>query len=393
MATTKKSPIGRRAIGGADAAPEAKLCQLDDLHLDKSNPRFGAAAGTFADEAALLDYIVTNFGVEDVLSSIAVNGYFKSEPLLAKPAASGEGYVVAEGNRRLVACLILDGDDRATNQAARTKHFKELHERYGKKPYQPVPVLVFKSKDDVAALTPYLGVRHIAGAQQWDSYAKAAWVAQAVEKDELALDDIVAMIGDNTQLAKRMLMGYYVAKQLIETAHFDPSQSQRRGQKSNPDYPFSWVYTALNFRPIRDWLSLPDSPHESPLSGTALDRGARLFAWMFGQKGQQPVIVESREIKDLAKSIGDKNQRRLLQSGLTVSEVAHRARPPAQGLSEALTLAHETLRKVFPELAEGNITSDEADELLPLADNVRRLGARAYRELEKIAGVEAGNDG
>lgn len=49
--------------------------RLRNLLLDKKNPRFGAPHGTI-EQGPLLDHIVGKFGVNDVLSSIAVNGYF-----------------------------------------------------------------------------------------------------------------------------------------------------------------------------------------------------------------------------------------------------------------------------------------------------------------------------
>ena len=55
---------------------------LDKLHLDTRNPRFGGQAGKLTSEIDVLDSIVETFGVEDVLSSLAVNGFFDAEPLV-----------------------------------------------------------------------------------------------------------------------------------------------------------------------------------------------------------------------------------------------------------------------------------------------------------------------
>src|SRR3989442_11252725 len=102
-----KSPIPKKEI-----VP----LPLYELHLDPDNPRFGMMAGRFSNETDILDFIVEQFGVQDVLSSIAVNGYFSSEPILARRKIAHGPLEVAEGNRRLVACLILAGDPRAKNQ-------------------------------------------------------------------------------------------------------------------------------------------------------------------------------------------------------------------------------------------------------------------------------------
>jgi hypothetical protein len=51
---------------------------LADLLLDKDNPRFGFQDNTIVSQDAILDRIVEKFSVDDVLSSLAVNGYFAS---------------------------------------------------------------------------------------------------------------------------------------------------------------------------------------------------------------------------------------------------------------------------------------------------------------------------
>lgn len=161
------------------AAKEIERVALDKLLLDDTNPRFGYVGQT-GNQTGLLDLIVDKFGVEDVLGSIAANGYFDAEPLVCKPAKEGT-YVVAEGNRRLSACLILTNDARAKNQATLGQRYRAIWESHGKPPIDPVPVIVFHEHDNQALLS-YLGVRHIAAAQPWDSYAKAAWLQKSLKE-------------------------------------------------------------------------------------------------------------------------------------------------------------------------------------------------------------------
>ena len=53
---------------------------LEKLDFDAQNPRFGRSANQARSQREILDYIVQDFGIDDVLSSIAVNGYFLAEP-------------------------------------------------------------------------------------------------------------------------------------------------------------------------------------------------------------------------------------------------------------------------------------------------------------------------
>ena len=72
----------------------------------------------------------------------------------------------------------------------------------------------------------------------------------------MTLEDVGQMIGDQHRTVARLLKGYYFVNQLQDSGRFTPRDSYRRGRGSNPEYPFSWVYTALGFKPIRDWLQL-----------------------------------------------------------------------------------------------------------------------------------------
>lgn len=62
------------------ATPKA----LADLLLDADNPRFGGQQVGLVDQVKVLDHIVASYGVDDVLSSLAVNGYFLAEPLVGR---------------------------------------------------------------------------------------------------------------------------------------------------------------------------------------------------------------------------------------------------------------------------------------------------------------------
>jgi hypothetical protein len=371
---------------------EIRAEYIRNLHLDRNNPRFGMMAGRLTDEAQILDFIVEQFGVQDVLSSIAVNGYFNSEPILAKRERRNGPLIVAEGNRRLVACLILGGDERAKNQSKRMEEFRKIHEQYGRKPFDPVPIIVFETREELGKLLPYLGVRHIAGAQEWDSYAKAAWVAQAIERQDLKLDDVIHMIGDDTRLARRMLGGYYVVRQLVENGHFNPAETQKKGTKSNADFPFSWVYTALGYSTVGDWIGMPSEPKKDPLDRNGIERAGQLFRWMFGQGKSTPAITESRDIGDLARSLDDPEKMRLLRAGKNIEEVLQKTRAPSVQISDGLTTAHEELSGVLTIIGEGSVTATEASECVPLSNKVRSLSRQVHRDLERVAGFGENDD-
>lgn len=362
------------------------LLPLTCLHLDGSNPRLGAKAGHFKSEAAILDAIVEDFGIDNVLSSLAVNGYFEAEPLVGVRIDS-ENVRIAEGNRRLAACLILVGDPRAKSQHKRTVEYQELQRKHKRPPIHKVPVRIL---EDDKSLLSYLGVRHIAASQPWDSFAKAAWVAKVLEAGQLTLEDISQMIGDQHRTVARSLEGYYVVNQLVKSARFVPSESQRPGRGSNPEYPFSWVYTSLGMAPIREWLGLAersqDGRDKEPLkSAGKLDDAASLLTMLYGNKKQAPAINDSRQIADLARAIANPESRRMLKRGETVANVAELLKPAKERVADSLLDAQESLRNALSPLSQGELGADAATELLEPSRKVRNLATEVNKQLLSAA--------
>jgi hypothetical protein len=299
-----------------------------------------------------------------------------------KPA----GHVrIAEGNRRLAACLILAGDDRAKNQAKRTNEYLQLQKEHKQKQIAYVPVQVH---DGPKGLLAYLGVRHIAAAQPWDSYAKAAWVAKVLQTSELTITDVAQMIGDQHGTVARSLEGYYFVHQLAHAAQFNPSDSLRPGRGSNPEYPFSWVYTALGYGPIREWLGLGDLSSGKdktpiPKSKEKLDDAGDLLTFLFGNKskGRRAAITDSRQISTLARAVADPESRRLLKRGKTIEEVTVLLKPAKERVADGLLDAQQALQNVLTPLSQGEVKASEASDLFEPAKKVRSLAADVHGKI------------
>lgn len=368
---------------------------LSELHLDTRNPRFGSRLGPSVSETAILDAIVEKFGVDDVLSSLAVNGFFEAEPLVG---IEEKGTIrVVEGNRRLAACLILVDDDRAKNQKPRGSAARELQKKHKQPAIDKVPVSLFKATEWKEELLPYLGVRHIAASQPWDSYAKAVWVAQVLASKELTLDDVIQMIGDQHRTTPRMLEGFYFITQLISEARFKPSDSLRKGRGSNPDYPFSWIYTALGFTPVREWLALGDmteGKRDKPVAKSKLDDAEEFVTYLFGNKTKkrQPAIDDSRDIAELAKAISDPAKRLHLKRGKSLAEVSELARPVEERVLGSITDAQESLGSALVTITEHKLKAAQAKELLEPATRVNALAQSVRREVARAFAGEEGDE-
>jgi len=312
-----KKPKPRASI--QSEPPKADGFKVGELHLDIDNPRFGGVQDKKLSERDLVNVIADEHDLTDVLSSISANGYFDSEPLIGVRNKREEGGItIVEGNRRLTACLILAADGRAADQADRRKQY--LPSAF--KPLDKLPVFVYdwKDEDHRRQLLPYLGIRHIVGPLQWDSYAKAAWVASVLKEQFLTLDKIVRMVGDKNRTMARLLDGYYFANQIERAKAYIPQASTRRGRGSKPEYPFSWLYNALDYDTIRRFVGLgprAQIPGPNPVPKDKLEDAGELMRWMFGdtKAGRLPVISDSREIQDLARAAGQSGFRARIEKG------------------------------------------------------------------------------
>lgn len=393
--TVQKGSKANEADAGRGEVEITKDFPLAELHLDGTNPRLGAQANKFRNETEILDAVVNVYGVDDVLSSLAVNGYFVAEPLVGVRMEKPAGHIrVAEGNRRLAACLILAGDARAKNHEKRTEEYQALQQKHRRPPITDIPVRVHA---DSKSLLSYLGVRHIAASQPWDSFAKAAWVAKVLEGNELSLEDVTQMIGDQHGTIARSLEGYYFVNQLIAAAQFSPDDSLRRGRGSNPEYPFSWVYTALGYGPVREWLGLPEQSRGEnkapvPKSKDKLDDAGELLIFLFGNKSRRrrPAIADSRDISDLAKAIADPESRRLLKRGKAIEEVTQLLKPAKERVADGLLDAQEALQNVLTPLSQGEVKSAEATDLLDPSKKVRSLAAEVNSQIVNIINNDEG---
>lgn len=365
MATVKTAVFDER---------QTEQISLSHLLLDSENPRFGRI-GVSNEQADVLDHIVNTFGVDDVLSSLAINGYISAEPIVCRRESDMDGVIVVEGNRRLAACLILSGDARASRQAQRTKQYRQIWEEHGSNPIDPLPAIVFDGADRRQALLSYLGVRHIASAQPWDSYAKAAWVAKVVEENQLPLADVALMIGDQHRTIRRLLEGFYFVNQAIQSGQFRPQDSVRRGRGSVTEYPFSWIYTFLGYSTARQFLGIPDSaPSPAMVPEERLPRAGLVTRAMFGDRsrGRSAAIEDSRELGDLALVFADPEKIALLESGKSVEEIVRLTKPIEQRLLENLTNVRNYQSEIVQSLTEHALPAELAETLIGIANINRR---------------------
>lgn len=380
-------------IAPPGGTPDQKL--IADLLLDESNPRFGELERG-VEQSQLVDLIIDKFGIEDVVSSLAMNGFFAAEPLVCVRRDDGK-LVVKEGNRRLCACIVLSGDPRAVRQGTIKERVQKSWAANGSPAIEPIPVLIFE-KDGPAAETmlSYLGVRHIAAAQPWDSYAKASWVAKITDETGMPVSKITEMIGDQHSTVVRLLEGYRFIQQLITGGHFRPEDSQRKGRGSVSEYPFSWVYTVLGFKATREFCGLEEiSERSDPIPADKIDNASTVVKTMFGDRssGRSAAVVDSRQLSELARAFTDPEKVALLKTGKDLVTVIDQTKPIEVKLEQNLSQVRSILSDLVATISESPPSVETATQHLGTSLKARSLAADLAKRLKEIADSEFGNDG
>lgn len=370
---------------------------LADIDLDPNNPRFGQRHGKPKTQTEILDSIVLEYGIEDVISSLAVNGYFPAEPVICIKKKTGR-YVVVEGNRRIAGCLVLAGDVRAKNHHKRTTEYKKLQLAHGQALITHVPVISFDEGKSPKELISYLGVRHLAASLPWDSYAKAAWIAEVVNNGQLSMDDISMMTGDKNKTIARLLHGYYVVGQLLATGNFNPEACIKKGRGSNADFAFSWVYTLLGYPAVRAKLRISDDPQPNPIPEDKLQDAGVVFTRLLGNREDKsvfgrPAIEDSREISAYATALADVKYFRLIKQGYTLEEAEQELQPANERLFEGISEIERLLSELVAISAKEPPTSTEAAGLLPQVVKLHNLtGSLQNNVIAAVSGKQVGQE-
>jgi hypothetical protein len=371
--------------------------RVTELLLDEGNPRFGELKRGI-EQSQLVDLIIDKFGIEDVISSLAMNGFFAAEPLICVRRNDGQ-LIVKEGNRRLCACIVLTDDPRAVRQQKFTQRAKKSWNENGNPVVDPIPVLIFEEKVPAAeTMLSYLGVRHISSAQPWDSYAKASWVAKITDTVNMPVSKITEMIGDQHSTVIRLLEGYRFIRQLIESGNFNPENSQRRGRGSVSEYPFSWVYTVLGYKTARDFCGLKEiSGQLDPIPTDRLENAATIIQAMFGDRsaGRSAAVVDSRQLSELAKAFADPEKVALIKSGEDLATVIYQTKPIELKLEENLSQVRGILSNLVASVSESPPSLDVAKRHIGTSTRTRSLATDLARRLKEIVDEEfaGGDDG
>ena len=273
---------------------------IQQLCLDPLNPRL---PDTYhgATQELLLKCIAETFNAIAVAKSIALHGYFPSEPLIVTNKVDNN-YTVVEGNRRLVALKILAEPDLAVGLEDED-YWSELSDQAVLP--EKIPVVIAPDKRSVA---PIVGYRHISGIEPWEPYAKARFIASLVDDDDLQFEAVADLVGERTTDVAANYRNCAIVAQVKDDFGMDPTHVTRRFGV------FNRVMTSL---PLRTYIGAPAPadviPGTNPLSDDSAPRTKELLSWVFGDGENNPVIAESRDITNLGHVVSSEDSLRILK--------------------------------------------------------------------------------
>ena len=354
----------------------------DDLLFDAHNPRLeGRGIGQSQD--VIFEILWREFAVDEIVLSIAANGYFDYEPLFVVQEDSSN--VVVEGNRRLAAVkILLEPRLRALVKATDIPEISsEAAERLGSLPVIPT------TRDEIWR---YVGFKHVNGPKQWNALSKAEYIAWVHNDLKISLDDIARQIGDRHSTVARLYNG------LMALREVEASGLWNRDRRTHRRFFFSHLYTALDYPGFQSYLGM-DSPRgttsDKPVPDDKIPELAEVCTWLFGDKEKDVpprIISQNPDLRILDEAIQNGNGVDALRRGLPLSVALDISRGDERILRENLVSAKASLQIAKARLVTGYsgeaATRDNAEDIFAIAESIldemdlieERMAARASTE-------------
>lgn len=356
--------MSKQAAGGS----VQKELRVSDLEFDPENPRFAVelASGPLD---KLLERMIRDERLQELMQSIGLQDYFNGEPLLVTEYKPGK-YHVVEGNRRLAALKLLNGQ---LNPVKPLPTINTIREEAVHKP-EKVPCIIFSERKNILR---YLGFRHITGIKAWGPLAKARYLEQLrvdwyLQLEESAqLKQLAKEIGSRPDYVGQMLAGLNLYNMASEAKFFGLQHV------TEDNIEFTLLTTALSYTNIVEFIGLES---RQDLHGEDVDKESLkdIFTWLYAQNQQGNTIVpNSRNLKELAKVVACEPALRKLREKGDLAEAFILTEGPQLALSKMISDAHKKLRSaydVIPNVPDVNLTHEaQIDELIGLARKLKAL--------------------
>jgi ParB/Sulfiredoxin domain len=364
--------MAKKLLSTGPSISKATPIEVDELYLDPRNPRLAGKELSIDDQEAILGLLWQERAVNELVDSIASSGYWQHEVLFA--TREDGKLVVIEGNRRLAAVKLLLSDRlRGKVKAIGIPSISPE----AKKRLVYLPVIECSREE----LWEYIGFKHVNGPQDWDSIAKAEYIARVHNEYGVALEKIARTIGDKHQTVKRLYHGLMVLEQAEHQRVFD--REDRWGTR----FAYSHLWTGLGYSGIQAFLGLTDQRKlkPDPVPARRLGELGEFCRWLYGSKNEnrRPIIrSQNPDLRYLDEVLRSKTGIAALRAGLPLETSRKASQGDERLLREALVMAEQRLREAVGLVVTGYY--GEAD-LLKSAEDIVLLAQSIQDEMEKTS--------
>lgn len=298
---------------------------VERILLDDENPRLVQYTDGLKSisQDDLIQILFENFDTETVALSLSKNGYFDEEPIIVIPNNLPAGinlsemdyadsvnalqlllqknpevnFTVIEGNRRLSAIKLLT-DTALRSKLSIGKHYPTPENIYIHKDISFIPCIVYSSRDEI---NDYLGVRHISGLLKWEAFAKAAYIANTIQKEiekgkssSDAVKSVQETVGDRSDVLKKQ----YILYKLFQEAKTDITEFDTKPIV----FKFSLLNVMYNSPSIREYIGVKgynEVDFENRIVPVEnIEKLQQVLTWIYGNTitGERPILTDSRLI-------------------------------------------------------------------------------------------------
>ncbi len=339
---------------------------LDRLLLDPNNYRFqddpsyvSADEGRFA-EPSVQDRAYRRLRGNSLLAlknSIITNGFLTFERLVVRPYTESGQFIVVEGNRRTAALKWIEEDHDSGVEIPQAV-LDSL---------AAIPVIVIEDTQDPALRLSLMGVRHVAGINEWGGYQRAKLVTEL--RDEFSLDtsEVASRLGMTPHEVNRRYRAFKALHQMETDEEF--------GDRAEATmYPI--FHEAVSLPIVRQWLGWSDD--EALFTNeNALRQFYELIAPVEDEDGvlPEPKITTYSQIRELRSILEIPEAKRLL---LDPSRSFHEAVGTAKAEQLAGSWATEIAEAVAALKSVGalelaRLSADDIGEIEKLRDLAQEL--------------------
>lgn len=351
---------------------KASPVSAGELFLDPKNPRLVGSDFELKDQDRILERLWTEFNVSEISDSIVASDCFwQHEPLIA--AREGGKLVVIEGNRRLAAVHLLLSRDR--QKRIRATGIPEISQEL-RQHLAFLPVIE-KPRHEV---WDFIGFKHVNGPQEWDSIAKAQYIARIHEDYDVSLPDIATAIGDRNATVERLYHGLKVLDQARQAGVFDASD--RFHQRK--DFAYSHLWTGLGYEGIRAFLGISDGrrSERQPVPKGKISALGDLCRWLYGshQEKIEPLVKsQNPHLRQLDEALRAPRGVAALRRGLPLQQAVNAARGDTRLLLDALIAAEQNLREAKGYFSTGFAGQQDVTDTVK---NIHSLASSLTADLE-----------